>query len=910
MRRSGIDHTLLKKLSAAVMAIALLLFAAALLIPGARLTASAESLYIRKIVSVVYDDSGSMLGEKNAYANYAMQAFCGMLNAEDTLYITYMNASKDSSAEDGFRAEKVDLSAGGIQNSIDAIRRHGANGGTPFESVESAYNLLKREQDADNNPNTQYWLVVITDGSFSGQSKEDLDRKFTEYAEGTMPNGTHPQITFLGIDSAIAPDEDENRGIYTYTAQNAAGITDAMNDMADRISGRTRLSSDSIRQVSSDTIEVSSIIPLLNIVLFTQGTDAAVTSASYSGGSTLPIVRSASLRSSEGLSGDPLVGGTFLVGDSRQTIGSGSYRITFSGPVSLDEIVVLFEPALEMRMTIGINGREITDLSVLDDTVKGDKLSVSCKVYERGTDTVIAPDLLPPGTLFEIAVYENGTLAGQVTDSGMQLSDFELDAVETQIRASVTIEGFRPIEVSASFQPLEEPRIAYTVSESFGGGSSVHIDDIGSGALSIRFTVYADGVPVTDPDVVRSLSPVITAAPEGCTGTVSYADDGTIVYEPTQAAAPDGAVDSFGVEVTCTLINGASASETFTVFLVKYEIFPTDAVGQVKKTGFYQNDTGVSFYVTRDGVRLDKAAIENEIAVSLNKAHSSLLLNTSVSADGTVTVVPYSDEEHVVNFGSWWGNWVYYFLLSGSDVVVTLDTPYGSADAVIDVVGESAPYQLLNVYLPLLVELAIAVFLAVWIFLIVQKPRFPKGAKLYKFTVRWNGDSKTISGGACEELDAYNWVWSCGRWKFKRELDAVSGGIPFCAARGGEIEYRGGGTLYRINRIRVSNVNSLSGVTENDKKAVNMYIHCSGSGKLTATFNDPAYRQGNTAPAAGRGRRENGLRPCLKAKLFYILLDENSFRNTHQGAVIENGTLYIWTVERKEEKNKNKFGGK
>ena len=492
----------------------------------------------------------------------------------------------------------------------------------------------------------------------------------------------------------------------------------------------------------------------------------------------------------------------------------------------------------------------------------------------------------------------------------MQLSDFELDAVETQIRASVTIEGFRPIEVSASFQPLEEPRIAYTVSASFGGGSSVHIDDIGSGALSIRFTVYADGVPVTDPDVVRSLSPVITAAPEGCTGTVSYADDGTIVYEPTQAAAPDGAVDSFGVEVTCTLINGASASETFTVFLVKYEIFPTDAVGQVKKTGFYQNDTGVSFYVTRDGVRLDKAAIENEIAVSLNKAHSSLLLNTSVSADGTVTVVPYSDEEHVVNFGSWWGNWVYYFLLSGSDVVVTLDTPYGSADAVIDVVGESASYQLLNVYLPLLVELAIAVFLAVWIFLIVQKPRFPKGAKLYKFTVRWNGDSKTISGGACEELDAYNWVWSCGRWKFKRELDAVSGGIPFCAARGGEIEYRGGGTLYRINRIRVSNVNSLSGVTENDKKAVNMYIHCSGSGKLTATFNDPAYRQGNTASAAGRGRRENGLRPCLKAKLFYILLDENSFRNTHQGAVIENGTLYIWTVERKEEKNKNKFGGK
>ncbi|MBQ8697226.1 MAG: hypothetical protein IJ519_05845, partial [Clostridia bacterium] len=51
----------------------------------------AESLYIRKIVSVVYDDSGSMTGDKWAYANYAMQTFCGMLNSEDQLYITYMS---------------------------------------------------------------------------------------------------------------------------------------------------------------------------------------------------------------------------------------------------------------------------------------------------------------------------------------------------------------------------------------------------------------------------------------------------------------------------------------------------------------------------------------------------------------------------------------------------------------------------------------------------------------------------------------------------------------------------------------------------------------------------------------------------------------------------------------------------
>ena len=436
------------------------------------------------------------------------------------------------------------------------------------------------------------------------------------------------------------------------------------------------------------------------------------------------------------------------------------------------------------------------------------------------------------------------------------------------------------------------------MSASFGGGSSVHIDDIGSGALSIRFTVYADGVPVTDPDVVRSLSPVITAAPEGCTGTVSYADDGTIVYEPTQAAAPDGAVDSFGVEVTCTLINGASASETFTVFLVKYEIFPSDAVGQVKKTGFYQNDTGVSFYVTRDGVRLDKAAIENEIAVSLNKAHSSLLLNTSVSADGTVTVVPYSDEEHVVNFGSWWGNWVYYFLLSGSDVVVTLDTPYGSADAVIDVVGESASYQLLNVYLPLLVELAIAVFLAVWIVLIVQKPRFPKGAKLYSFVVgRGSDDSRVISNANCIELGVYNKIKCCGRWKFKRMPDDIDKGIPFRAARDENIEYTGSGTLVRVN---LTNSDLTRGGIEDAKKAERLYERLNAGGELTAGLTARNQGRENASEAEGSQRRKGksakrGFFPNMACDKFYILSDRGDLENANDVTSITSGTLYLWT---------------
>ena len=176
---------------------------------------SAESLYIRKVVSVVYDDSGSMSGEKWAYANYAMQAFCGMLNSEDQLYITYMSGLR---RDPNYRPEQVDLSAGGIQASVDDIRGHTDSSTTPFRAVELAFEQLKSTDDS--NVNTQYWLVVITDGVFDEHTFEStaevesiLNDTFGGYADETMPNGTKPQVTFLGIGNVAAPDEDTDKGI-------------------------------------------------------------------------------------------------------------------------------------------------------------------------------------------------------------------------------------------------------------------------------------------------------------------------------------------------------------------------------------------------------------------------------------------------------------------------------------------------------------------------------------------------------------------------------------------------------------------------------------------------------------------------------------------------------------------------
>ena len=127
------------------------------------LTVYADSLYIRKVVAVVYDDSGSMKSDnKWPFANYAMQTFCGMLNSEDRLFISYMSEADN---DPDYEPEVVDLSTDHIQSSIETIKNHTEYGQTPFAAVQAAYNRLMNTPDS--NPNTEYWLVILTDGEFN-----------------------------------------------------------------------------------------------------------------------------------------------------------------------------------------------------------------------------------------------------------------------------------------------------------------------------------------------------------------------------------------------------------------------------------------------------------------------------------------------------------------------------------------------------------------------------------------------------------------------------------------------------------------------------------------------------------------------------------------------------------------------
>ena len=775
----------MKKLLSTLLAIILVLS----VMLSLTISVSAESLYIRKIVSVVYDDSGSMDGNKWAYANYAMQTFCGMLNSEDQLFITYMSHSQQNT---NYNPEKIDLSAGGIQNSVDSIRKHTDSGSTPYSAVETAYNKLKSVNDS--NPNTQYWLVVITDGAFdecnsmsNDKKKSFLNENFKDYTESVMPNGTNPQVTFLGIGDVVSPDEDQSKGIFTYSASNASGIIGAMSDMADRISGRTRLQKNDIKKIDDKTIQASSSIPLLNIAVFAQGSQAKITKAVYSNETSIPISRNVSL-SYPGYS--DLFGGAFLLGDSKNVIGSGTYNITFDKNIDLDDVIILFEPALEMRMTITVNGKEISDYSELDNVMENDKVSVSCKIYEMGTDTEVDPSLMPPGTKFEITISEDGKVVEQTTGKDMLLSDYVLKNIDTEITAAVIIEGFNPIDYSAKFTPTKYvPKVVYSITSDYGSDvKSVKFDNIATNKdLSICFTVYADGVVITDPNAVKALNPMISVSPQGNDGTTTYSNDGKIVFVPNKASLTTSNNGSFDVEVKCTLSDGTSAYEVYTVLISTYQVVPVDPGKSIKKTELFDNQVSVSFYITKDGVKLDKDTVEKHISVLLNEEYASLKTNVVVATDGTITITPYSEERHTLTFWNWWTNWAYYFGLESKDITITLNHAFGSANSVIDITDADAKYLILNVYLPLILEILLLAAIIAYIVRYFTKERFASNGVLYVGSISRNKGTAGTHRLELLEVHLKQFNKFKNLWNPFKELTVSANGVNITAAKGNRI---------------------------------------------------------------------------------------------------------------------------
>lgn len=419
-----------------------------------------KTLSPKKIVSVLYDDSSSMYLSGNpswSYANYAMQTFAGLMNDNDTLLLTYMSEPGETIKSNAQGGLLEDFKENRQKATYNLRENVGEGGFTPFSSIDRAYQALIAENDDDNN--TQYWLVVITDGVFEKEpgngntvvSKEEIGRKLEGYAADKMPNGSNMKIMYMAIgDKAVIPDESEN---VTVRESNTTDIINNLSEIADEISGRYRLEEDSLKIKDGNILELSSKVPLLNIQILTQNVDASIDTAEMKDGGEL-AVKSIDIASPEQVdnrnSGNKLYGNITTITSGGDYIDEGNYKIHFDEKIEKEDIVVLYEVAIETRMTITKNGKQVKDVSVLRQE---DVIDISCDVVKIGTEEKIDLSLLPTDMYqgFTLTINEGGT---QIIETDkFKYKDYEVGTQETEITATTKLAGFAPLVKREVFQP-------------------------------------------------------------------------------------------------------------------------------------------------------------------------------------------------------------------------------------------------------------------------------------------------------------------------------------------------------------------------------------------------------------------------------------------------------------------------
>ena len=249
-----------------------------------------ESIYKHsKHVAVVYDDSGSMYSSlskkpstKWSHANYMMQAFCSLLNPEDSLYVTYMSNYEEPSG--------IDYLAGDRDELIDQLKNwQGRVNVTPFEAVEkAAEDLLSIEANNED----EYWLVVLTDGEFTNY-EGDLTEDLTSWIDTYAKEGKTLKIVFFGIGTQV-PISDISKGLLTYSTD-ADGIVSTMSEIAHTVSARQQADFEIDK---SGNIIATISLPVYELVSFTQG-GGALKAAYDENGIKLKIVSSYTITAPE-----------------------------------------------------------------------------------------------------------------------------------------------------------------------------------------------------------------------------------------------------------------------------------------------------------------------------------------------------------------------------------------------------------------------------------------------------------------------------------------------------------------------------------------------------------------------------------------------------------------------------------
>lgn len=231
---------------------------------------------IKRIISVAYDDSGSMSTNDNwAYASYSLQNMIGLMNSNDEFNVVKMSDLKNVG---------INLSNNSDRTSdIKMVEGWNTVAGTDVSAIEIAGNWLKTKKDEYKDSQTvEYWLVVLTDGSFGNNiSAYTYMENYFNNLKSSM-DGSKFEGVFVAIGSGITKETKDtwNKTMkdHLISANNSTDIINAMNEVSGLILGQGGKYVDiNIKTISKGNgVEFETPFPLKKFIIFEQNQSVSI----------------------------------------------------------------------------------------------------------------------------------------------------------------------------------------------------------------------------------------------------------------------------------------------------------------------------------------------------------------------------------------------------------------------------------------------------------------------------------------------------------------------------------------------------------------------------------------------------------------------------------------------------------
>lgn len=600
-------------------------------------TAAAQSdtsdvRFTKKIVSVLFDNSGSMNNQnRNEYALYALQMLMSLLNSGDSLVITPMNLNgitvKDTSAGIEIDLANPDRNAqirDALNNSFLDSEPYG---GTPSASIAIAIDQLEarglknRDDLALAAKGEEHWLVILTDGEFESPADQAIESYIADFPS--------LKTIFLGF-GGDAPDLSgsvlASKYPFTpYTAASTEQIVTAMQKVANQLSGRYTLDpADYTVNGSTVTVDLDKCeFSLKNISIIAQNCNATLKSAAYNG-SSMPIAQPCVIKPESALS---MKDGYSALVNGDPYLSGGKLVFTFSGAVSPENLSIFAEPALNISSYLEYhNGTdwERTTMQYINANLSGgDKVRVGYSVYE-----------LASGKEIDIAKIfgkadENVTYAGSSYAIGEQIP---LVVGNNEISIAISV-------MDGAYSLYDSIKCIIEANPTFYRVEGSHANAFdGAEKIDATYTLYVDNKPVSA-QIFDTYSYTVKAIlPDGSEARVdhSIASDGKI---NASIYATENIYGKYTVTCTVTSDYGISREYTHVVDNIPEsmeikatypESLPKGATKAESEYKVFINDTQLS--------DAELNAYDWSVTVTAPDG-SEVQPNVSLSSDGRITSV-------------------------------------------------------------------------------------------------------------------------------------------------------------------------------------------------------------------------------------------------------------------------------